>query len=151
MRAVIQRVKCASVTVEGVCVSAIQKGFMILLGVSENDTDRDKTNLVNKIAKLRVFADDADKMNLSLGDCGGEILLVSQFTLCADCRHGNRPSFVSAMKPEQANAMYRAFGQDLEARGISVKYGVFGAMMDVSLINDGPVTIVLESKDGVLL
>lgn len=151
MKAVIQRVKSASVTVEGKCVSSIQNGYMILLGISENDTDRDKEVLVNKIAKLRVFADDADKMNRSIADCHGEILLVSQFTLCADCRHGNRPSFVSAMKPDQANAMYQAFGKSLENCGIPVQYGVFGAMMDVALVNDGPVTIVLESQNGVIL
>ena len=151
MKAVIQRVSSASVSVDSTIVSSIQKGLMILLGISENDTERDKDILVNKIAKLRIFADDADKMNRAITDVQGEILLVSQFTLCADCRHGNRPSFVTAMKPDQANALYQAFGKDLENRGIPVKYGVFGAMMDVALINDGPVTIILESQNGAIL
>ncbi len=148
MKAVIQRVKRASVTVNNELISAIGKGYMILLGVRETDTPKDMQALVAKIAKLRIFADDEDKMNLSILDVGGEILLVSQFTLCAQCRHGNRPAFVTAMKPDEADRMYQNAGKALEALGIPVKYGIFGAMMDVELINDGPVTIVLETKDG---
>ena len=150
MKAVIQRVSRASVSVDGQLVSEIGRGFLILFGVAEGDTQKDMDMMLHKIAKLRVFADDADKMNLSVGDVGGEILLVSQFTLCADCRHGNRPSFVGAMAPDRAKAMYEDFGRMIEAQGIPVKYGVFGAMMDVALVNDGPVTIVLESRDGVI-
>lgn len=151
MRAVIQRVSRASVTVDGQLVSEIGRGFMILFGVAEGDSQKDMDIMLRKITKLRVFADDAEKMNLSVGDVGGEILLVSQFTLCADCRHGNRPSFVGAMAPDRAKAMYEDFGRMIEAQGIPVKYGVFGAMMDVALVNDGPVTIMLESRDGAIL
>lgn len=151
MKAVIQRVKRASVTVSGELVSEIGQGYMILLGIVEGDTMRELDALTAKVSKLRVFADENDKMNLSIRDVGGSILLVSQFTLCADCHHGNRPAFVSAMKPAQADVLYRAFGASLEALGVPVKYGVFGAMMDIELINDGPVTILLEAKDGVVL
>lgn len=151
MRAVIQRVKRSSVTVDEQLISQIGKGYMILLGVCEGDTEKDMNTLVAKISKLRIFADENDKMNLSIVDVKGEILLVSQFTLCAQCRHGNRPAFVTAMKPDIANAMYEKFGASLEKLGIPVKYGVFGAMMDVELINDGPVTIVLETKEGVII
>ena len=151
MKAVIQRVKRASVTVSGELISEIGQGYMILLGVVEGDTARDRDALAAKVSKLRVFADENDKMNLSIRDVNGSILLVSQFTLCAECRHGNRPSFVTAMKPAEADAMYRAFGESLAQLGIPVKYGVFGAMMDVELVNDGPVTILLESKDGVVV
>ena len=151
MKVVIQRVKQASVTVDGEIISQIGKGFLILLGIESGDSERDSDALCAKIAKLRIFADEADKMNLSIRDVGGAVLLVSQFTLCAQTRHGNRPSFVSAMPPQTADPMYLAFGQKLSDLGIPVQYGRFGAMMDVMLINDGPVTIVMESRDGAIV
>ena len=150
MKTVIQRVSSASVTVAGQQISAIGKGFLILLGVETGDTQNDLKTLTAKISKLRIFADENDKMNLSILDVQGEILLVSQFTLCAQTRHGNRPAFTSAMPPAEADAMYREFGKTLESLGIPVQYGQFGAMMDVALVNDGPVTIIMESKNGVL-
>ncbi len=150
MKTVIQRVSSASVTVGGQRISSIGKGFLILLGVETGDTANDLKTLTAKISKLRIFADENDKMNLSIMDVHGEILLVSQFTLCAQTRHGNRPAFTSAMPPAEADAMYQAFGKALENLGITVQYGQFGAMMDVALVNDGPVTILMESKNGVL-
>lgn len=151
MKAVIQRVREASVTVEGQKISQIGQGYLILLGIENGDTQADSQTLTRKIANLRIFADADDKMNLSILNVGGSILLVSQFTLCALTRHGNRPAFTEAMPPETANRMYEEFGKMLESHGIPVQYGQFGAMMDVALINDGPVTILLESKDGVIL
>ena len=151
MKVVIQRVRSSSVTVDGQIISSIHAGFLILLGVETGDTPADIQALTSKIAKLRIFADENDKMNLSILDIHGEILLVSQFTLCAQTRHGNRPAFVSAMEPATANAYYLKFGQSLQNLGIPVQYGQFGAMMDVALINDGPVTIIMESKDGKIL
>ncbi len=151
MKAVIQRVKEASVKVNGEMISSIGKGFLILLGVEATDKPADLLTLTSKISKLRIFADEADKMNLSIRDVNGAILLVSQFTLCAQTRHGNRPAFVSAMNPTDAERMYLEFGKTLESMQIPVCYGKFGAMMDVGLINDGPVTIIMESKDGVIL
>ena len=151
MKTVIQRVKTASVHTDGALLSSIGKGFLILLGIENGDTDRDIASLTRKITHLRVFEDDQGKMNRDIGDSGGSILLVSQFTLCAQCRHGNRPAFTAAMPPEQARSMVEDFGRALEQNGIPVKYGRFGAMMDVSLVNDGPVTIILESRDGAIL
>ena len=151
MKTVIQRVKQASVQVNGEYISKIGKGFLILLGIEANDQESDLQALVSKIAKLRIFADEADKMNLSIRDIGGEILLVSQFTLCAQTRHGNRPAFTSAMQPAEAERMYLAFGKQLEAQQIPVSYGQFGAMMDVALINDGPVTIIMEARNGAII
>ncbi len=151
MKVVIQRVKTASVTVENKIISQIAQGYLILLGIEKGDTQADSVTLTKKIAKLRVFADSEDKMNLSIQDIKGAILLVSQFTLCALTRHGNRPAFTEAMPPEEADRMYQEFGKMLEIQGIPVQYGQFGAMMDVALVNDGPVTILLESKGGVLL
>ena len=150
MRAVIQRVSRSRVSVSGEEIASIGRGYMILLGVSQGDTRADMEVLCKKIAQLRIFADDADKMNLSIRDIGGEILLVSQFTLCASTRHGNRPSFVNAMAPTEAKTMYEAFGARLASYGIDVQYGQFGAMMDVELVNDGPVTILLEAQNGVI-
>lgn len=150
MKTVIQRVSSASVTVDGHCISTIQRGYLILLGIEETDTQSDIDTLTQKIAKLRIFADENDKMNLSIRDIGGSILLVSQFTLCAQTRHGNRPAFVKAMPPAIANGMYLTFGHQLESLNIPVQYGEFGAMMDVSLTNDGPVTICMNSHDGVI-
>lgn len=151
MKTVIQRVKSASVTVDNVRISEISKGYLILLGIEQGDTEADLKALAAKVSKLRIFADADDKMNLSIRDIGGEILLVSQFTLCAQCKHGNRPAFVSAMAPKEADRMYQAFGKLLEEAGIPVKYGQFAAMMDVALVNDGPVTIIMEARNGVIL
>ena len=151
MKAVIQRVREASVSVNGEIISKIGLGYLILLGIETGDTAADIQTLTQKIAKLRIFADSADKMNLSIRDVQGAILLVSQFTLCAQTRHGNRPAFTSAMMPTQAESMYLEFGHMLEMQQIPVSYGQFGAMMDVRLLNDGPVTILMESKNGVIL
>lgn len=151
MKTVIQRVSSASVTVHGERISAIQKGYLILLGIELGDTEADIAALTRKIANLRIFADENDKMNLSIRDVGGSILLVSQFTLCAQARHGNRPAFTQAMPPGEACAMYQHFGAVLESYGITVAYGQFGAMMDVALVNDGPVTLLLDARDGTIL
>ena len=144
MRAVIQRVSRASVTVEGEVTGAIERGLLVLLGVGHDDTDENARALAAKIAKLRIFGDEAGKMNLSVQDTGGGVLAVSQFTLLADTRKGNRPSFVGAAPPEEANRLYEVFCDALAGLGLPVAKGVFGAHMDVDLTNDGPVTIVLE-------
>ena len=146
MKAVIQRVKCADVSVDGKTVGKIDKGYMILLGVVEGDTVECAELLAAKVSKLRVFEDENGKMNLSVLDVGGEALVVSQFTLCADCKKGNRPSFTSSAHPEIANDLYLKFSQLLRDNGISkVENGSFGADMQVSLINDGPVTIIFDT------
>ena len=146
MNAVIQRVKCADVSVDGKTVGEIGKGYMILLGVVEGDTPECAELLASKVAKLRVFEDDNGKMNLSVNDVGGEALVVSQFTLCADCNKGVRPSFTSSAHPEIANELYLRFSQLLRDNGIAkVENGIFGADMQVSLINDGPVTIIFDT------
>lgn len=148
MMAVIQRVSNASVKVDEEIVGEISTGFLILLGVCEGDTETDVQKLVSKIPVLRIFKDENHKMNLSLLDVGGEALVVSQFTLCADCSHGRRPSFISSAKPEDADKLYQLFSQKLRSSGVKkVENGVFGADMKVSLLNDGPVTIVLNSKE----
>lgn len=148
MKAVIQRVKHSSVTVDGELISKIDNGFMILLGVMEGDTKEDADKLIKKIPVLRIFEDENGKMNLSLLDVSGEILLVSQFTLCADCSHGRRPSFTKSAPPDEANALYEYVAHELEKAGVSsVKKGIFGADMKVDLLNDGPVTIILDSKE----
>lgn len=147
MKCVIQRVLSASVSVGGKTVGSIDKGFLLLLGVAEGDTDADADKLANKIAAMRVFEDAEGKMNLSVKDVGGEILAVSQFTLCADCKKGNRPSFIGAMKPDGANRLYELFMALLKENGVKrVEHGIFGADMQVSLINDGPVTIILDTE-----
>ena len=146
MKAVIQRVKQSSVTVDGTIISSIGPGMLVLLGVAENDAMEDACYLAEKITRLRIFSDENGKMNRSLTDTNGEMLVVSQFTLLGDCRKGRRPSFVHAAAPETANALYEAFVAEVHGQGIKVQTGCFGAMMDVSLINDGPVTLVLESK-----
>ena len=146
MRAVVQRVKSASVTVDGEQVSEIGKGLLIFLGVAQEDTTGDIDYLANKVANLRIFEDDEGRMNRSLLEIGGEALVVSQFTLYGDCRKGRRPSFITAAQPEQADTLYQAFMEALARLGVSVKAGVFQAMMDVELINDGPVTILLDSS-----
>ncbi len=146
MRALIQRVSSASVDVGGKRVSGIGRGLLILLGVMKGDTDDDLKYILRKAANLRIFEDDASRMNLSVLDTKGEALVVSQFTLAADTRKGNRPSFVSAEAPERAESVYEKFMMELAALGIKVRGGSFGAMMDVSLVNDGPVTILLDSR-----
>lgn len=144
MKAVIQRVKYASVAINGSEFSKIEKGLLVLFGVEKND-DKEKIDFfVKKIANLRIFNDEKDKMNFSVKDIKGEILVVSQFTLSADCAKGLRPSFDNAMNPEIANKMYEEFILKLKETGLNVKTGVFGADMKVLLLNDGPVTFVLE-------
>ena len=146
MKAVIQRVSYASVSVDGEVTGSIDKGFLILLGVVDGDTSAQAEVLASKVAKLRVFEDDNQKMNLSLLDIGGEALVVSQFTLCADCKKGNRPSFTPSAPPDIANELYLEFSDLLRSNGIiKVENGVFGADMKVSLLNDGPVTIILDT------
>lgn len=147
MKCVIQRVLNASVTVDGETVGSIKKGFLLLLGVAEGDTEAQAEKLAKKISAMRIFEDSEGKMNLSVNDVDGEILAVSQFTLCADCKKGNRPSFIGAMKPEEANRLYELFMQMLKNNGVRrVEHGIFGADMKVSLINDGPVTIILDTE-----
>ncbi|MCQ4086284.1 D-aminoacyl-tRNA deacylase [Saccharibacillus sp. JS10] len=147
MRIVIQRCKSASVEVEGKTVGEIGSGLMILVGVTEGDTLKDASYLADKAAGLRIFEDEAGKMNHSVEDVGGSILSVSQFTLYGDCRKGRRPNFMAAAKPEPALELYEAFNEALRARGLIVETGVFGAMMDVSLVNSGPVTLIIDSRD----
>lgn len=147
MRAVIQRVSQAKVVVDDKTVGQIGKGFMILLGVHEEDTQADVDYLVGKISKLRVFEDDQQKMNRSIMDVGGEILSISQFTLFADTKKGNRPSFVQAAKPDTAIPLYEAFNEGLRQVGIPVETGIFGADMKCHLVNDGPVTIIIASQN----
>ena len=146
MRAVIQRVSCASVTIEGKTVSSISKGLLVLLGVGENDDNSDAVYLAEKTVGLRIFEDDEGKMNLSVSDINGEILVISQFTLYGDCRKGRRPSFIDAARPEKAIPLYEAYVSALANTGLKVGTGVFQADMKVELINDGPVTILLDSK-----
>ena len=146
MRAVIQRVNNALVTVDGTKVGEIGKGFLILLGVMDGDSKKEADILAFKTARLRIFEDDNRKMNLSLLDTGGEALVVSQFTLCADVKKGNRPSFTPSAPPQEADALYRYYSEKLKAEGVGVvRNGVFGADMQVSLTNDGPVTIILDT------
>lgn len=144
MRLVIQRVTHASVTVENEVVGKIGKGFLVLLGVGPEDTEKEADLLVQKLIKLRIFEDENGKMNLSLKDVNGELLIVSQFTLYADCSGGNRPSFVNAAKPEKANELYEYCIKKCKEQDIKVEHGIFGADMKVELLNDGPVTIILE-------
>ncbi|MGX7149362.1 D-aminoacyl-tRNA deacylase [Enterococcus ureasiticus] len=147
MRAVIQRVTRAEVMINQKSVGKIDQGFMILLGIHESDSIEDVAYLVRKISKLRVFEDDAGKMNLSIQEIQGSILSVSQFTLYADTKKGNRPSFIEAARPEAAIPLYELFNQQLKELDIPVETGEFGADMAVSLINDGPVTIIIDTKD----
>ena len=146
MRAVVQRVASSSVTVDGKLISEIGKGLLIFHGVAQEDTSADLDYLTNKVANLRVFEDDEGRMNRSLLDIGGEALVVSQFTLYGDCRKGRRPSFIDAAPPDKAEALYKQFIRALSNTGISVQAGIFQAMMDVELVNDGPVTILLDSR-----
>ncbi len=148
MKAVIQRVKRASVKADGSLTGEIGRGFAILLGVAQGDTEKDAELLADKIFNLRVFTDENDKMNLSLASVGGEALVVSNFTLCADCSHGRRPSFFSAADPKDADVLYEYFKRCMLDKGVSrLECGVFGADMELSLVNDGPVTIILDSRE----
>lgn len=145
MRIIVQRVSHASVRIDGAIVGEIGRGFLLLVGITHNDTEADADYLAKKVAQLRVFEDEAGKMNRALQDVGGAVLSVSQFTLYGDCAHGNRPSFVDAARPEQAKPLYDYFNRQLrDAYGLRVETGHFGAEMKVELINDGPVTILLE-------
>lgn len=145
MRAVLQRVKESSVFVGGKSIAAIGRGMMVLLGVAREDTQKEAEFLAEKIVNLRIFEDKNEKMNLSLLDTGGQMLVVSQFTLLGNCRKGRRPSYVDAAEPEVANSLYEYFIQQVRAKGVEVQSGRFRAMMEVHLINEGPVTLVVES------
>ena len=144
MRVLIQRVKNASVTVEGKEISKINKGFLVFVGITHTDTEKEADYLVKKVTNLRVFEDENGKMNLSLKDVDGKLLVVSQFTLYGNCENGNRPSFTEAAKPDIANPLYEDFCSKCEQTGIEVQKGIFGADMKISLLNDGPVTIMIE-------
>jgi D-tyrosyl-tRNA(Tyr) deacylase len=146
MRAVVQRVSRAEVRVDGIVVGAVERGFLVLLGVARADVEADAAALADKVAGLRVFEDAAGKMNLALAEVGGGLLVVSQFTLLGDVRKGNRPSFVEAAPPEHGEALYRRFCELLRGKGLPVATGTFRAMMAVELVNDGPVTILLDSR-----
>ena len=146
MKLVIQRVKSASVSIDGRVYNAIQQGLLLLVGVGPEDQQKDLEYAVRKIVNMRIFSDDEGKMNLSVKDIQGEILSVSQFTLFADTKKGNRPAFTGAAKPDMAEAFYQEFNQEL-AKEVSVEAGVFGADMQVELVNDGPVTIILDTKN----
>lgn len=145
MRAVIQRVSRAAVKVDNQTIGEIQRGFLVLLGVSESDTENDAIWIAGKIEGLRVFEDSDGRMNLTLEDIHGSVLVVSQFTLYGDCRKGRRPSFVDAARPEKANALYESVVAELKGKGLPVATGKFQADMQVELINDGPVTLLLDS------
>ena len=148
MKAVIQRVLNAKVTVDSNVTGEIGKGFLVLLGVMEEDTEKEMKLLAKKVAQLRIFEDENEKMNLALGDVGGSVLVVSQFTLCADVSHGRRPSFVNSARPEKANKLYEQFILELHEWGIdNVQTGIFGADMAVELLNDGPVTIIMDTNE----
>lgn len=147
MKVIIQRAKNASVTVEDKVIGEIEKGFVLLVGVTHEDTIEDAEYLVNKLVNIRIFEDQDGKMNLSLMDVKGSVLSISQFTLFADTRKGRRPSFIKAAKPQQASELYKKFNELIEKEGIVVETGEFGAMMDVQLTNTGPVTIILDSND----
>lgn len=146
MRAVVQRVSRASVTVAGEVVGRIEKGLLVLLGVAEGDTQGDVIYLASKIVGLRIFEDDEGKMNRSVLEVGGRMLVVSQFTLLGDCRKGRRPSFIEAARPERAVELYRGFVAEVQGQGVAVETGRFQEHMDVELVNDGPVTLLLDSR-----
>ncbi len=146
MRAVVQRVREASVSVDNEIKGSVGQGFCVLLGIEAGDEDKDLEYMVEKVSGLRVFDDEDGVMNRSIMDCGGEILSISQFTLLGDARKGRRPSWIRAERPERANEMYQRFNEGLRSRGIRVEEGVFQAEMMVNIVNDGPVTILLDSK-----
>lgn len=152
MRAVLQRVTEASVSVDGETIGSIGKGLLIFLGVCDEDSEAECEKLCDKISKLRIFSDENDKTNLSVNDIGGDVLVISQFTLFADCSHGNRPSFIAAGSPDHAEKLYESF-KEIMGKKISgkVECGSFGADMKVSLLNDGPFTVTLECKDSKIL
>lgn len=147
VRVVLQRVKEGNVTVDQEVIGEIGKGYVLLVGITHDDTEEDLTYMANKIANLRLFEDEAGKMNLSIRDNGGEILSISQFTLYADTKKGRRPSFTKAAEPSFANELYEQFNDLLRGYNLQVETGKFGAMMDISLVNDGPVTIHIDSKN----
>ena len=147
MIAVIQRCSQGKVTVSDKIVGAISHGLVILLGVHKNDTENDAKFLVNKICELRIFNDENDKMNLSIKDVNGSALVISQFTLCGDTKKGRRPSFIKAAPPDDGNRLYEYFMSEMKKGGVPIESGEFGAMMNVELVNNGPVTFVLNSKD----
>lgn len=146
MKALVQRVNFSNLKIEGEIYSKINKGLLVLLGIEKEDTQKDIDYIVKKVTNLRIFEDEKGKMNLSVKDIEGEIMLVSQFTLCADCSGGNRPSFINAQLPDIANKMYEEVIEKIKQLGITVQTGVFGADMKINLENDGPVTIMIESK-----
>lgn len=146
MRAVVQRVSRAKVTVDGEITGEIARGFLVLLGVAEGDTAEDAVTMADKLVGLRIFEDADGKMNLALPEMGGAMLVVSQFTLLGDCRKGRRPSFIAAARPEVAEALYRTVVAEVQGRGITVATGRFQMHMDVELVNDGPVTLLLDSR-----
>lgn len=148
MKAILQRVSFAEVKVDGNTVGKIDSGFLILLGIAEGDTQKEADALSAKISTLRVFTDENDKMNLSLADIDGEVLVISNFTLYADCSHGRRPSFIKSARPETAEPLYEYFCKRMSDNGVrKVEKGIFGADMKVSLLNDGPVTIDIDTRD----
>lgn len=151
MKAVIQRVESASVSVGGKTVGSIGKGFLVLLGVVSEDTELECEKLAQKMIGLRIFSDENGKTNLSLKDVGGELLIISQFTLCANCRRGNRPDFLSAKEPSEANRLYEYFCELCQKEIPRTQRGIFGADMRVELVNDGPFTIILECENGVIV
>ncbi|MFJ7753223.1 D-aminoacyl-tRNA deacylase [Peribacillus muralis] len=146
MRVVLQRAKAAKVVVADEIIGQIDSGLVLLVGITHGDTIEDAAYLADKIVHLRIFEDENEKMNHSLLDVGGSVLSVSQFTLYGDCRKGRRPNFMDAARPEVANELYEAFNEELRKKGVHTETGQFGAMMDVQLTNDGPVTLILESK-----
>ncbi|MGO1058984.1 D-aminoacyl-tRNA deacylase [Planococcus sp. FY231025] len=146
MRVILQRSKRASVTVAGEVAGAIDSGYVLLVGITHEDTVEDAKYVAKKIAEMRLFEDDEGKMNRSIFEAGGDILSISQFTLYGDVKKGRRPSFIAAARPETAEPLWQAFNDALRGYGLKVETGVFGAMMDVELINDGPVTMIVESK-----
>ena len=147
MRLVIQKVSQSSVKIEGEIVGAIDKGYMVLVGITNGDDELLVEKMVDKLVNLRIFEDENENLNLSLLDVKGSVLSISQFTLYANCKKGRRPSFIDAAKPDISSPLYDFFNKKLEEKGINVERGVFGAMMEVSLINDGPVTIILDSDE----
>jgi len=146
MKAVVQRVKKGSVSVQNSIISEIQQGLLVLLGVAKDDETSDAIYLAEKVIHLRIFEDEQGKMNRSVLDTKGEILVVSQFTLLGNCSKGRRPSFIEAAEPEKANRLYELFTDTINQKGVSVKTGIFQTMMDVSLVNTGPVTLIVESR-----
>lgn len=147
MRVVLQLVKNCKVDIGDKTSASIDKGFLLLLGVKNGDTEADAVKLARKISGLRIFTDENDKMNLSLSDVGGSVIVVSNFTLYADCSHGRRPSFIGAARPEISEPLYEFFCEEMKKNGVEVQTGEFGADMQVSLCNDGPVTLVIDSED----